>query len=997
MGFRLGLSITPKAIGWCVFDLDNAGDVHAIRALGTRVFTPNDLAGRDPASGQSLAAQRREHRHQRRRLKRLKQRKQHLMRLLINNKLMPEDEAARKQLELRDPYELRARAISEPLLPFETGRALFHLGRRRGFKPARLDHTDYQSGIRHQAALRLETAMENAGAETVGAFLAKQHRHNQANRQGKTIPVRFRPQGKDGSPLWMNRRDMVADELVAIWAEQQKHYPAIFTAELLAEVQTILLSQRPAKPSQVPPCRLYPDDRQAPRSLPVVEAFEILCQLAALELDRGTEGIRRLRCDERDRLRALIESRKSIVKYPAMRKLLGYPAHYRFTAERKGLRGIEPPRLTNAMAKAIGPRWHSITLSAQTALATVLNTAEDDQRVHESLQENFPWIGPESRTELAGAPLPGGHSVFGLKAISELLSPMESQTTECTDPATGQVYASPVTCAEAIALIGPAPDQTITGDHLPHYAVLDSLKGSLIGNRVRNPSLHVALGQLRHVVNAIIRTYGVPDGIVVELDRELKLSRKALLIDLARIKRSERLEAAHAAWLAEQAIPDTWEHRLMLRLYDELPDDRKLCVYTGEPISLATLFDGQVVIDHILPMSLTLDDSLANKTLCYRSAAEQKQERLAAEAFGQDETVWQDILDRAARLLPDKLWRFQPDALARLGKSGPPLMRHLSDRQHISRLVRSYLETVCPYPSTQVATGRLKRWLSHGWGLTALEGYATWGLRHHAADAAITGSLSATVLQRLAAQFKGSAPPASLHAPFRDFVQELDHKLSTVIVSHRPDRRAQGSLHREAVFGSVADDIDGKAYNLVIRKPVDELTNREKMRIRAPVLRAQLTGRSGVIDPAIRHIRVLDHGAPVIIRHGPDGCFEKAVLPHGNHCVLVFEQPDGRWIGKAINLFEAVQGTPACINPEAEADAAEPVLRLYKTDMLQLTEEDGVTGFWVIRKLDPKNNRIALVRHDRVGPFPSTAYRQISYNGLKALQAKTITLPVLGK
>ena len=131
MSFRLGLSITPKAIGWCLVDLDAAGRATSIRDLGTRVFSPNDAAGRDPANGESLAAQRREARRQRRRHKRRRLRKRQLMRLLIKAGLMPADEGGRKRLELLDPYELRARAVTEALSPHEVGRAVFHPARFR--------------------------------------------------------------------------------------------------------------------------------------------------------------------------------------------------------------------------------------------------------------------------------------------------------------------------------------------------------------------------------------------------------------------------------------------------------------------------------------------------------------------------------------------------------------------------------------------------------------------------------------------------------------------------------------------------------------------------------------------------------------------------------------------------------------------------------------------------------------------------------------------------
>jgi len=996
MGFRLGISITPKAIGWCLVELDATGSAASIRDLGTRVFSPNDAAGRDPATGEPLGAQRREARRSRRRYKHLRQRKQQLMSLLIGAGLMPSDEAARKQLELRDPYELRARAVHEALSPHEVGRALFHLGRRRGFRPARADARDSRSGVRYEAAARLETAIENAGAPTVGAFLAGLHRHNQANRQGETRPVRFRPRGEGEGSLWTARRDMTEAELVTIWAEQRRHRPEVFTDELFDRLSSVLLHQRPSGRAPVGRCRIRPEDEQAPRGLPSVELFELLFKLALLELDRGAVGCRRLRVEERDRLRRLIEERRGTVGFPAMRKLLGISDGYRFTAERQGVRGIDPPRLTQKLAAITGPRWQSMSLDERDELAALLIGADENEDLRDRLRAQYSWLDEDQRAELAKLPLPGGHSAFGRGAIGVLLPLLETGTTEIMDPEAGRCSTSPITPDEAMAQLGWATDaHPERHSRLPPYWDVAALQGSLVNGRVRDPSLHIALGQLRHVVNAIIDAHGRPEGIVVEIDRELKLSRKALLKQKSAVRKAGKDEADHEEWLRSNGLPDSWEHRLRLRLYDELPENRKLCVYSGRTLDRASLFDGTVVIDHILPMAQTLDDSLANKVLCCRSAWEDKRGRLVTDAFNDPSGArLREIIARADALLPGKAWRFRPDALTRLGKSGDPLQRHLADRQHVSRTVRTYLEAICPFPATAASTGRLRRWLRHGWGISGLPERECWGLREHAADATIAACLDSRTLEGLAALFHGGTT-ATVPEPFSGFSAQLQDKLTFMIVSHRPDRSASGPLHRDTAFGRADDEIDGKRFALVTRKPVSALTGRDVVRVRDPALRERLKAARacGETLAGIRHVRVLDLGEAITVRHGPDGRFEKAFQPHGNHCVSIFERTDERWEGQAVTLFEAVQ-SQAIRN---RAEHRRPVMRLYKGDMLRLREEDGALTFWVVRKLDPANNRVGLVAHDRIGPFPSTAYRQVSYNGLKALKVGLAGVSILGK
>jgi CRISPR-associated endonuclease Csn1 len=65
-----------------------------------------------------------------------------------------------------------------------------------------------------------------------------------------------------------------------------------------------------------------------------------------------------------------------------------------------------------------------------------------------------------------------------------------------------------------------------------------------------------------------------------------------------------------------------------LRLFEEQQRANggiALCPYSLQPISIATLFSSEVDIDHILPYSKTLDDTTANRVICYRAANRLKQ------------------------------------------------------------------------------------------------------------------------------------------------------------------------------------------------------------------------------------------------------------------------------------------------------------------------------------------------------------------------------------
>ena len=149
MSMRLSLDIGTNSIGWWLYEIKNGVPARVIDG-GVRIFSD----GRDPKSKASLAVDRRVARAMRRRRDRYLRRRASLMKKLAEAGLMPADPAEQKALELLDPYELRARGLSEALTLPEFGRALFHLNQRRGFKSNRkTDRGDNEAGkIAHATA-----------------------------------------------------------------------------------------------------------------------------------------------------------------------------------------------------------------------------------------------------------------------------------------------------------------------------------------------------------------------------------------------------------------------------------------------------------------------------------------------------------------------------------------------------------------------------------------------------------------------------------------------------------------------------------------------------------------------------------------------------------------------------------------------------------------------------------------------------------------------------
>jgi CRISPR-associated endonuclease Csn1 len=183
-------------------------------------------------------------------------------------------------------------------------------------------------------------------------------------------------------------------------------------------------------------------------------------------------------------------------------------------------------------------------------------------------------------------------------------------------------------------------------------------------------------------------------------------------------------------------------------LWEELSFDpaTRCCPYSGVQISAAMLFSEEVEIEHILPFSKTLDDSLNNKTVSMRHANRFKGNDTPWEAFGKKTVQGFDyaaILQRAELMPRQKRSRFAEDGMERWLKDDKGfLARALNDTKYLSKVAREYLSLICPQ-DTRVIPGQMTAMLRGKFGLNhvlGLDGEKNRNdHRHHAVDACVIG------------------------------------------------------------------------------------------------------------------------------------------------------------------------------------------------------------------------------------------------------------------
>lgn len=900
IAWRLGLDVGTNSIGWCVFDLskpDKDGRRHptGIRRMGVRIFPD----GRDPQSGASLAASRREPRSARRRRDRFLMRRATLLHALIRHGLMPAGPAERKALEELDPWSLRAEALERALTPHELGRVLFHLNQRRGFlsnrKADRKAKLDEKQGMK-AGQKRLEEAIEARGARTLGQFLYRYGRESRSPRGGggkePERGIRFRATiGNGGKAEWdfYPTRALLRHEFDTIWSEQAKHHPGLPEAAK-AEVANIIFHQRPLKPVRPGPCTLEEGDERAPLALPIQQEFRILQELANLELVRKTNPAdrRRLTIEQRDKLLERFVGQEKVT-FKRMRATLGIDAVWAFNLESEKRKDIKGDKTAHLLSKpeAFGMRWFAFSDEERQRIVEWLLDAEDDATLMAKLANDLD-LTPQQADAISNAPLEDGYGRLGRIALAKIVPLLRTGRSADGGPLryseavqqAGYLHHSDFRDGEILELL------PYYGDVLRRYmAPVSSLTApeeERRFGRLANPTVHIGLNQLRRLINALVERYGHPEEIVVELARDLKLSRdekERIEKDQAKNQKKNEMRRTKIAEVFTAGRKPPGDAMLRMRLWEELnledPNDRK-CVYTGKQVSIERLFSPEVEIEHILPFTKSLDDNPSNLTVSIRHANRDKGNQTPFEAFGHGPTIggfkyeWDGIMLRASALPRGKQWRFRPDALdlvkdrARraveaakgtlskedqddIDRSGGFLARQLIDTAYLARVTRQYLWKICNPDKTWVIPGTMTALMRRKWGLNGL--LSDHNLknradhRHHAIDAFVVGLTDRSMLQAIAGAADEQRERVIDDMPdpigWPSFRDDLRAVLDRIVVSYKPEHGAQGRLHEETAYGLI-EDPEREGGNVVVRKPFEGLTEGEIGRIRDRKLRARV-------------------------------------------------------------------------------------------------------------------------------------------------------------
>lgn len=267
------------------------------------------------------------------------------------------------------------------------------------------------------------------------------------------------------------------------------------------------------------------------------------------------------------------------------------------------------------------------------------------------------------------------------------------------------------------------------------------------------------MSQTIKVVNAVVRIYGKPDAVRIELAREMSHS----FDERNKMKKRQEDGWRKNEQVKAQILETKTGNRVTgldivkFKLYQEQDG---ICLYSGKPMEIERLYEpGYADVDHIIPYSRCFDDSYSNKVLVLASENRQKGNRTPYEYFGTNEQRWHEFSVRVGASVRDFKKRQKLLNTSFGEEQGKEfIQRNLNDTQHITRVVYNFLrnnlefaDSACAKAPVQAVNGAVTAMLRGRWGIEKMRGD---GDLHHCKDAVVIAATSRSMVQRLTNYYK---------------------------------------------------------------------------------------------------------------------------------------------------------------------------------------------------------------------------------------------------
>ncbi len=847
IGFDIGVS----SVGWSVVDVNNGEIVES----GVRIF---------PATPAKNNIERRNQRQSRRLTRRRK------TRLKDAKYLLSEHHFEFGYEQHRNPYELRVAGLHKKLTRSELARALYHLVKRRGIS---YDLTDVEE--------------EETTTSAYKAALAKNQNQLSEKMPSEIQLERLKTYGKVRGSVEPNNQDILLNifptsaylnEAKKILDTQRKFYAEI-TDEFIEKYCTILKRKReyyvgPGTPTNrtdygiyrtngetldnlfeilIGKDKFYPNEERAAGNSYTAQLFNLVNDLNNLKIQSNEDQklttrqkeaiITQVKMAEKDvRMLQLIAK---ITKTPK-EEISGFRVTTKGSPEFHSMAIFRKVR-KNFLATGIDILKWPVELLDELGRLLTLNTEKGEIRkqLTNDLSKKYPILNEqlidliiENKSSFAVTGNNKWHR-FSLRTMNELLPEMLA------------------TSKEQMTLLS---ERGMLKQYKRDYSTMKELNPRLISEEIYNPVVGKSVRESVKIFNELMKKYQDVQYIVIEMPRDDNDENAKKELEKYQKENEAEKSAALEEFQRKGNLSDAQLERALIK-------DRKLkmkirfwyqqegrCVYSDQLIAPADLLSNSFAfdIDHIIPQSVSFDDSLNNKVLCTKEMNDKKGKQtpfgFLSSSQGQsfDEFKAKVNANRRISNKKKKHLLFMED-LNNVETRKRFIARNLVDTRYASRVVlneiQHYLRAKNQSTQVSVVRGKFTATLRKHWNVNKTRETH----HHHAIDAsivAITPLLSLwkrkqTLIPKTLLEEKIEFEYSEIledsifeqelyQLPKENFKSQLNNSKQNIKFSHQVDKKMNRKVSDATIYSvrKAKLDKDKEPQEYVLAKIKDIYTNK---------------------------------------------------------------------------------------------------------------------------------------------------------------------------
>lgn len=763
--YGIGLDIGIGSVGYAVISRTNNLDAR-IEDIGVRLFD----SGENIRQKASNAQERRGYRSTRRLLRRRKHRKERIKKFFLKIKLMNEMQlkAWQEQNGNQNVLQTRIKGLNEKLTPEEILDCIIHICNRRGYREfydedSKKENADKDELQKIEGGLAsFDEIYQSGGYKSVAEMLI-----NDSAFRTETSFVDYRNH-KNAERYILIKREFVKKELEDILNKQSEYYPQLTANNIRIICDDMVFAQRDFETGpgneddktrrfmgfidSIGQCMYYKDEKRAYRSTVIADIYALvncLSQLSFVNTETGEillpENVAKEIIDTALTNASITENDiKNILKQNKleMRK----PGKLEVTVPDT----IKTLKTLKAVLTNAGYKYEELIKENQFDI-------NNPSKLHQLcllLSEN---ITPARRIRALKAK--GWNEKLQKEVIRKKFGGTASVCEKYMVEAI-EAFKRGETYGNFQARMLKERENALPDIEKQKY--LAPFDKKVDEELVKNAVIFKAVNETRKILNELIRKYGSPEYINIEVANDLGRSFKERAKIIKRINDNKKEKDKIANKLIELGLRKEEEVKPFdIERYRLWEEQEGKDLYTGEVIPVEKILSGIYDVDHIVPFSLILDDTLQNKALVNLGVNRQQKGQQVPLGYLSSADK-EDYLKRINTLFKKKkisIKKYKYLTLSNLYGNRDLLSewksRNINDTRYITRFLVNYLSANLLFNSDKaknvfgvkgIITSRMRRlWFNK----------KTWGDEqknrdnnlHHAADAIVIANLTPAYLE----------------------------------------------------------------------------------------------------------------------------------------------------------------------------------------------------------------------------------------------------------